>query len=129
MLQLQTLHPDGTVSEMKPDRENPRGSVAGLAPGDAVDEEYVINYAGDGGIPEHPEVFQFVFGRFDAKVLSSRFVVLTPAGQADRALVISSSDAPRSIHSPPPGMQSIQSLVSCDLEVQTKRVALNSLAG
>jgi hypothetical protein len=98
MLRLQALHPDGTTSEMALDPENPRTSPAELAPGDAVDEEYVVNYAGDGGIPEHPEVFQFVFGRFDEKVLSSRFVVLTPANQADRAVVISSSDAPR-LHS------------------------------
>lgn len=95
LLRLQALHADGTVSEVKLDPENPRRSLAALAPGDAVDEEYVVNYAGDGGIPEHPEVFQFVFGRFDEKVLSSRFVVLTPATQADRAVVISSSDAPR----------------------------------
>ncbi len=66
-----------------------------LSPGDAIDEEYVVNYAGDGGIAEHPEVFQFVFGRFDEKVLSARFVVLTPAGEADRAVVIASGDAPQ----------------------------------
>jgi tetratricopeptide (TPR) repeat protein len=95
VLQLQTLHSDGSTTAMKPEPENPRSSLPVLSPGDAVDEEYVVNYAGDGGIPEHPEAFQFVFGHFDEKVLSARFVVLTPAGQADRGVVIASSDAPR----------------------------------
>ena len=95
ILQLRTLHSDGSVTAMKLDAENLRNALPALSPGDTVDEEYVVNYAGDGGIPEHPEVFQFVFGRFDAKVLSARFIVLTPAGQADRGVVIASSDAPR----------------------------------
>jgi tetratricopeptide (TPR) repeat protein len=95
ILQLRTLHSDGSVTAMKIDAENLRNALPAFSPGDTVDEEYVVNYAGDGGIPEHPEVFQFVFGRFDAKVLSARFTVLTPAGQADRGVVIASSDAPR----------------------------------
>jgi tetratricopeptide (TPR) repeat protein len=95
ILRLRTLHSDGTVTAMQLDPENPRGSLPPLSPGDAVDEEYVVNYAGDGGIPEHPEVFQFVFGRFDEQVLSARFVVLTPARQSDRGAVIASNDAPR----------------------------------
>ncbi len=78
-------------------RKSLRSSLSDLSPGDAIDEEYVVNYAGDGGIAEHPEVFQFVFGRFDEKVLSARFAVLTPAGQADRGVVIASSDAPRQV--------------------------------
>jgi tetratricopeptide (TPR) repeat protein len=59
-----------------------------------VDQEYLLHYAGDGGIPEHPEVFQFVFGNFGSRVLHSRFVVLTPAERADRGTVIASGDAP-----------------------------------
>ena len=59
-----------------------------------VDQEYLLHYAGDGGIPEHPEVFQFVFGSFDSRVLHSRFVVLTPADRADRGTVIASGNAP-----------------------------------
>lgn len=95
ILQLQTLHSDSSVTAMKLDPESPLSALPPLSPGDAVDEKYVVNYAGDGGIPEHPEVFQFVFGRFDEQVLSARFVVLTPVGQADRGVVIASSDAPR----------------------------------
>ncbi len=95
ILQLQTLHSDGSITAMRLDSDNPRSVLQLLSQGDAIDEEYVVNYAGDGGIPEHPEAFQFVFGRFDEKVLSARFVVLTPGGQADRGVVIDSSDAPR----------------------------------
>ena len=59
-----------------------------------TDQEYLVHYAGDGGIPEHPEVFQFVFGSFGSRVLNSRFVVLTPAERADRGTVIASGYAP-----------------------------------
>ncbi len=58
------------------------------------DQEYMLHYSGDGGIPEHPEVFQFVFGSFGSRVLHSRFVVLTPAERADRGTVIASAYAP-----------------------------------
>ncbi len=91
-LQMQTLHSDGSVAPVDP--RNSLDGASALAPGDAIDEEYVINYGGDGGISEHPEVFQFVFGSFNEKVLRERFVVLTPATQADRAVVIASSTAP-----------------------------------
>ncbi|MGB7552986.1 MAG: tetratricopeptide repeat protein, partial [Candidatus Korobacteraceae bacterium] len=97
LLQLRTLHTDGSGTPIKLDAQGLRSSLSDLSPGDAIDEEYVVNYAGDGGIAEHPEVFQFVFGRFDEKVLSARFAVLTPAGQADRGVVIASSDAPRQV--------------------------------
>jgi len=60
-----------------------------------VDQEYLLHYVGDGGIPEHPEAFQFVFGSFDSQVLHSRFVVLTSAERADRGTVIASGNAPR----------------------------------
>lgn len=95
LLQLQILHADGRVTPIKIDPQKPPSALPILLPGDAIDEEYVVNYAGDGGIAEHPEVFQFVFGRFDEKVLRARFVVLTPAEQAYRGVVIASSDAPR----------------------------------
>ncbi len=95
LLQLQILHAGGSVTPIELDPQNPQTSLSDVSPGDVIDEEYVANYVGDGGIAEHPEVFQFVFGRFDEKVLSARFVVLTPAEQSDRGVVIASSDAPR----------------------------------
>jgi hypothetical protein len=68
-------------------------SVA-LVPGDAVEEEYVIHYTGDGGISEHCEAFQFVFGNGDDDMLHARFVVLTPAEHSDRGVVIATGGAP-----------------------------------
>ena len=106
ILQLRTIHADGSVTAIKLDSPNSERSQPVLSAGDTVDEEFVVNYTGDGGIPEHPEVFQFVFGRFDAKVMSSRFIVLTPAGQDERGVVIASSDAPRLVSQVKDGMLS-----------------------
>lgn len=89
LLNLRVLHPDGSIAETARNA----ASIA-LQPGDTLDEEYVLNYAGDGGIPDHPEAFQFVFGNFNEPVLHSRFVVLTPAERADRGVVIASGGAP-----------------------------------
>jgi hypothetical protein len=91
VLMLRVLHADGSATDLP--REAQR-SLRSLLPGDVVDEEYVVHYAGDGGIPEHPEAFQFVFGSFNERVLNSRFVVLSPAEQADRGVVIATGGAP-----------------------------------
>jgi hypothetical protein len=64
------------------------------SPGDALEEEYVINYAGDGGISEHCEAFQFVFGIEREQASHARFVVLTPAERADRGVVIATGGVP-----------------------------------
>ena len=89
LIHLGVLHGDGTRVPAVPDS----GTVS-LNAGDAIDEEYVINYTGDGGISEHPEVFQFVFGSFDRQILNARFIVLTPAQSADRGVVIATEGAP-----------------------------------
>ena len=94
LLQLRVVHPDGTATPARVDLQRRQYSLPGLSSGDAIDEEYVVNFVGDGGMSEHPEVFQFVFGRFDERVLSAQFVVLTTAERADRGVVIASSDAP-----------------------------------
>jgi len=91
VLGLRIIHPDGSTAALSDVAASVQPT---LSPGDAIDEEYILNYIGDGGIPEHAEAFQFVFGSFDEKVMYSRFVVLTPAGRADRGVVISSGDAP-----------------------------------
>jgi tetratricopeptide (TPR) repeat protein len=91
LLTLRVLHADGSATDLPHEAQS---SLRSLLPGDVVDEEYVVNYAGDGGIPEHPEVFQFVFGSFNQRVLNSRFVVLSPAEQADRGVVIATGGAP-----------------------------------
>jgi len=91
VLTFRILHPDGTATALS---QWP-GSAAVLSPGDTLDEEYVLHYAGDGGIPEHAEAFQFVFGDFSEPVLQARFVILTPAARADRGVVITTGAAPR----------------------------------
>ena len=90
VLALRIVHPDGSTAALN----NTGVMQATLAPGDAIDEEYTLNYTGDGGIAEHAEAFQFVFGSFDEQVLDSRFVVLTPAVRADRGAVISTGEVP-----------------------------------
>ena len=88
-LALRIVHADGSISPISSTEQ-----TCTLSPGDTIDEEYVLNYAGDGGIPEHAEAFQFVFGSFNEQVLDSRFVVLMPADRADRGVVIATGEAP-----------------------------------
>ena len=95
VLDLRIIHADGTTDAIKSDPGRTAVMRTSLAPGDVLDQEYVVHYAGDGGIAEHSEVFQFVFGSFDQQVLSARFVALTPAENADRGVVIATGDAPR----------------------------------
>jgi tetratricopeptide (TPR) repeat protein len=87
VLTLRRLRADGLTSQAAQAAEN-------LVAGDIVESEYLVHYAGDSGIPEHPEVFQFVFGSFQEPVLNSRFVVLTPAEESDRGVVIATGGAP-----------------------------------
>ena len=87
---LRVIHLDGTTSAINGATQ----SSPALSAGDTIDEEYVIHYAGDGGIPEHSEAFQFVFGSFNERVLHARFVVLTPAGRADQGVVIGTGETP-----------------------------------
>ncbi len=94
ILQLRVLHPDGTETAIEPERRE-QISALSLSAGDILDQEYVVHFAGDGGIQEHSEAFQFVFGSFNQQVLSARFVALTPAEHADRGVVIATGEAPR----------------------------------
>ena len=69
--------------------------TASLQPGDEIEEEFVVNYTGDGGMISHPEAFQYVFNDFDSPLLDARFVVLSPAGETP-AYVIASGNVPSS---------------------------------
>ena len=91
VLTSRVVHSDGTATAV--DRVSLPRTTA-LVPGDTVDQEYVLHYSGDGGIPEHAEAFQFVFGSFGEQVLRSRFVVLVPAGRADHGVVIVTGKSP-----------------------------------
>ena len=92
VLRLRVLHPDGTASEMGAALQANASFAA--SPGDTIDAEYVLHFTGDGGIPEHAEAFQFVFGNFDEPVLNARFVVLTPADHGDGGVVIATGGPP-----------------------------------
>jgi len=100
ILTLRVLHASGTATPI----DRTQRSGAEVSPSDTVDAEYVVNFAGDGGIPEHAEVFQFVFGSFDAPVLSARFVALTPTDRAEGGVVIATGDAPQAHTSERNGM-------------------------
>lgn len=80
LLLRRVIHAEGSRQNL--------GAIAdhSQTPGDVLDEEYVVNYPGDGGIAQHSEAFQFVFGSSSAAVLQSRFVVLTPAAESDRGV-------------------------------------------
>jgi hypothetical protein len=91
LLTLRIVHADGTLG---PINELAQESPPALLPDDAIEQEYVINYTGDGGISEHCEAFQFVFGSRWDQVRHARFVVLTPGGQSDRGVVIATGGAP-----------------------------------
>jgi tetratricopeptide (TPR) repeat protein len=91
VLTRRILHSDETSDGIDHIAQPATGTTA---PGDALEEEYVINYAGDGGISEHCEAFQFVFGSAGEQTLHARFVVLTPAEYADRGVVIATGGVP-----------------------------------
>jgi hypothetical protein len=69
--------------------------AASLKPGDEIEEEFVVNYTGDGGMISHPEAFQYVFNNFDSPLLDARFVVLSPSTETP-AYVIASGNVPPS---------------------------------
>lgn len=90
IITFRILHDDGSATQI--DRTAQQSPAT--SPGDTIDAEYVVNFAGDGGIPEHAEAFQFVFGSFDVPVLSARFVALTAANRAAGGVVIATGEAP-----------------------------------
>lgn len=80
---------DAQMLTFRRDEPNPGdGTLASL------EMEYIVHSIGDGGITEHPEVFQHVFGPAQTPVLSSRFVVITPADESDRRTVIATGESP-----------------------------------
>ncbi len=95
LLQAHVVRGDGGVNEARPETGGRSLGFGALLPGDTIDEEYVVNYTGDGGIAEHSEAFQFVFGSFEMPIVRARFVVLTIAEQADQGVVIATGDAPK----------------------------------
>jgi len=81
VLELRTIKADGTVVEPEFHQQKASISMPALAPGDAIEQEYVRQYAA-GGIGTHAEAFHHVFGSTKAPILYSRFVAITPAGDS-----------------------------------------------
>lgn len=77
LLDLRTIKSDGTLVEPELNVHKSTISMPGLAPGDAVDVEYVIPDL-DGGVTGHPDAFQFTFGSFAAPTILSRFIFISP---------------------------------------------------
>lgn len=94
VLTWRVLHADGSATDLAQGAADVSHAAVTAVPGDVIDAEYVVNFTGDGGIPEHAEAFQFVFGSFDEPVLNARFVVLTPADHGDGGVVIATGEPP-----------------------------------
>jgi hypothetical protein len=92
LLELRTVKQDGTLVEPEFNQHKNTISMPALAPGDAIELEYVLYY-NSGGIEEHADEFRFTFGSFTAPMLFARFAVLTPV--ATRLEVIATPGAPR----------------------------------
>jgi hypothetical protein len=85
-LTLRIVAADGSESAWLPG--------ARLRAGDTLDLEYLVNFPGDGGISQHPELFQHVFDSSSESAARERFVVLSPAAESDRGVVIITGQAP-----------------------------------
>ncbi|MGI9103618.1 MAG: DUF3857 domain-containing protein [Terriglobales bacterium] len=96
VLELRTIKADGTVAEPEWNQQKATISMPALAPGDAIDQEYVVHYDDHGGIAQHASAFQHTFGSFAAPILYSRFVAITPASDTSgRAEVAGDVPPPR----------------------------------
>lgn len=80
LLELRTIKADGTIVEPEFSQHKPSISMPALAPGDAIEQEYVVQYP-DIESAQRAGVLHFVFGSFAAPMLYTRYVVLSPAKQ------------------------------------------------
>lgn len=69
ILRLRTIKPDGETIEPEMQQNKTTLSMPALAPGDHIEEEYLTE-----GDPSDP--LTFVFGSFDAPIISSRFTLI-----------------------------------------------------
>jgi hypothetical protein len=78
LLELRTIKPSGQVIEPELAQQKPTISMPALEPGDAIEEEYVLHYAALAFAPESATALSF--GSFEAPILYSRLVLLSPPG-------------------------------------------------
>jgi hypothetical protein len=76
LLELRTIKSSGQVIEPEISQQKPTISMPALEPGDAIEEEYVIPYSQVELAPE--SALKLIFGSFDAPILYSRLVLLSP---------------------------------------------------
>ena len=76
LLELRTIKPSGQVIEPEPAQQKSTISMPALEPDDAIEEEYVVHYAGLDQAPQ--DALALTFGSFEAPILYSRLVLLSP---------------------------------------------------
>src|SRR5262249_24496112 len=76
LTEVRTLKSAGQVIEAEPAQQKSTISMPALEPGDAIEEEYVVHYP---ELEQSPEsAVSLIFGSFEAPILYSRFVLLSP---------------------------------------------------
>jgi Domain of Unknown Function with PDB structure (DUF3857)/Domain of Unknown Function with PDB structure (DUF3858) len=76
LLELRTIKASGQVIEPELAQQKSTISMPALEPGDAIEEEYVLHYP---ELEQAPETaVSLTFGSFDAPILYSRLVLLSP---------------------------------------------------
>ncbi len=91
VLELRTIKPDGSTAEPELTRHKATTSMPALAPGDAIEQEYVHRV---GGGFDDTRVAQFTFGAFGMPVVLSRFVALWPTAKMAGMQVMASDGTP-----------------------------------
>ncbi len=93
VLELRTIRQDGTLAEPELGGHSSTISMPALAPGDAIEQEYVLHYPA--GAAQHADEFAYTFGSFDAPILYARFVVLSPTSPDNlRVMGLNGTPAP-----------------------------------
>ncbi|MFB3915872.1 MAG: DUF3857 domain-containing protein [Terriglobales bacterium] len=95
LLELRTIKADGTMAEPEFSQHKASISMPALAPGDAIEQEYVVHYP-DFASAQRAGAMHFTFGSFAAPILYTRYAVLWPAN-AKVALVESAGGLPKSV--------------------------------
>ncbi|PYP87291.1 MAG: hypothetical protein DMG65_17565 [Candidatus Angelobacter sp. Gp1-AA117] len=80
LLELRTVKANGQIIEPELAQQKPTISMPALEPGDSIEEEFVMHYAGWDEAAD--DTGKFAFGSFTAPILYARFVVIAPDGEA-----------------------------------------------
>ena len=91
LIELRTIKPDGASAEPELHEHKATISMPALAPGDAVDVEYLVT------VTDAPQAAAtgFTFGSYDAPIVASRFAVITPVGANRLTAISAAGDVPR----------------------------------